>query len=71
MTLYAVYINNQGYPVSLKQWKIYQVLQDLAAASGHMVRVVDESGEDCLYPEDYFIPIDLPQIVIEKLALAV
>ena len=31
------------------------------------IRVIDESGEDHLYPEEYFLPIELPTIVYEKL----
>lgn len=40
--------------------KIYQVLPDAAAAEDGYLRVVDESGEDYLYPADYFVAIDLP-----------
>jgi hypothetical protein len=54
-------IKNDGYPVSLEARKVYQVLPDAAAAARHYVRVIDESGEDYLYPEDCFVPIELPQ----------
>ncbi len=68
-TEFVVCIRNDGYPVSLETRKIYQVLPDLEAAKHFQRRVVDESGDDYLYPEDYFVPIDLPdatrQAVIE------
>ena len=50
--------------------KIYQVLPDSAAAADGYLRVVDESGEDYLYPADYFVAIDLPGPVKEALLLA-
>ena len=48
--------------------KIYQVLPDEAAAADGLVRVVDESGEDYLYPATLFLQIELPQ-AIEKALL--
>lgn len=50
--------------------KIYQVLPDEAAAEYDYLRVIDESGEDYLYPADYFIEIQLPQAVEEAVLLA-
>ena len=41
--------------------KVYRVLGDHAAAADGYLRVIDESGEDYLYPADYFVPIELPQ----------
>jgi len=49
--------------------KIYQVLPDESAAEDGYIRVVDESGEDYLYPADYFLPIELPQ-ALEKALLS-
>ena len=43
----------------LEQRKVYQVLPDAAAANEHYLRVIDESGEDYLYPANYFVPIDI------------
>jgi len=40
---------------------VYRLLRDEQAAKLRQVRVVDESGEDYLYPEGYFVPIKLPQ----------
>ncbi|HKQ54127.1 MAG TPA: hypothetical protein VJT74_17250 [Pyrinomonadaceae bacterium] len=49
--------------------KIYRVLPDEAAAEDNYLRVVDESGEDYLYPADYFLPIELSKD-LEKALLA-
>lgn len=49
--------------------KLYRTLPDDAAAADGYVRVIDESGEDYLYPEDYFLPIELPK-AIEKVLLS-
>jgi hypothetical protein len=68
--LFAVCIRNDGYPVSLEVRKIYRVIRDPTAAEHHLLRVIDESGEDYLYPEDYFVPIELPKSVQEALAAA-
>jgi hypothetical protein len=70
-TMYAICINNQGYSASLEIRKLYRLMPDALAAQKHLARVIDESGEDYLYPEDLFIEIDLPQKVIEHLSLAV
>jgi hypothetical protein len=58
---FAICIQNTDYPAALERRKIYQMLHDDDAASHHYVRVIDESGEDYLYPADYFLVIDLPQ----------
>jgi hypothetical protein len=69
--LFAVCIRNQGFAASLELRKIYQVLVDPDAAAHHFVRVVDESGEDYLYPEDFFRLIELSQDLQEALRQAV
>jgi len=68
---FAVCIKNEGYPASLEVRKIYQVLSDAAAASHRLVRVIDESGEDYLYPADYFVSLVLPDQAAKALAIAV
>jgi hypothetical protein len=50
--------------------KIYQTLPDEAAAEDGYIRVVDESGEDYLYPQDYFVPVELSQVAEEALLAA-
>jgi hypothetical protein len=48
--------------------KIYEVLPDSEAATHGMIRLVDESGEDYLYPKELFLPITLPESVSRALA---
>lgn len=67
---YFVCIHNEGYAVSLDVRKIYVGLPDSAAELLGMVRVIDESGEDYLYPRDLFAPIALPAIIQQELKLA-
>ena len=50
--------------------KLYLVLSDEAAAADGYLRVIDESGEDYLYPRDLFVPIELPQAAAEALLSA-
>lgn len=64
---FAVCIQNTEYPVSLALRKIYQIVPDADAARQRLTRVIDESGEDYLYPSDYFLAVDLPQAVKEAL----
>ncbi len=56
-----VCVRNKDYAASLELRKLYRVLPDRSAAQLGQIRVIDESGEDYLYPEDYFVPIQLPQ----------
>jgi len=67
---FVVCMRNDGYAASLEVRKIYRVLPDADAAPHHLLRVIDESGEDYLYPADYFTPIELPEHVTEAFALA-
>ena len=60
---FLVCINNNGYPASLEVRKVYRALPDPEAARHHLVRVLDESGEDYLYPEALFAPVELPSAV--------
>jgi hypothetical protein len=64
---FAICITNTDYPAALEVRKIYQVLPDTDAAQHEYLRVIDESGEDYLYPAAYFMPIDLPQPIQEAL----
>ena len=67
---FVICVDNQGYEVSLERWKIYRVIQDEKADSHAQIRVVDESGEDYVYPEKYFTPVKLPKSVEEALITA-
>ena len=59
----AVCVSNNGYPASLELHKVYQVLPDKDAEPDGDLRVIDESGEDYLYPAEYFVLVNLPQAV--------
>ena len=58
---FVVCLKNKGCEVSLERRKLYQVLPDPEAEKHRQVRVIDESGEDYLYPQSFFAPIELPQ----------
>lgn len=57
---FAICINNSEYPASLELHKIYRVLTDEDAEQDGDLRVIDESGEDYLFPADYFMLLELP-----------
>ncbi len=57
---YVLCIDDGGYPESLEVRKVYAVLSDDRAAANSYIRVVDETGEDYLYPAKYFVPIQVP-----------
>jgi len=59
----VVCVDNQGYSVSLEKRKIYVMLRDAMAEKHGLLRIVDESGEDYLYPKMFFRSIALPQSV--------
>jgi hypothetical protein len=58
-----VCVANEGNEISLQLWKIYKPLRDDDARSEGFVRVMDESGEDYLFPEENFVPIELPSSI--------
>jgi hypothetical protein len=65
----VVCVSNEGYPASLEKRKIYLALRDATADKRGLLRVVDESGDDYLYPKTFFRSIALPQ-AIKKAVLA-
>ncbi len=67
---FAICVQNESYPASLELWKVYRVLPDDKAAKHQLIRVVDESGEDYLYDQSWFVPIKLPQAAKEALLAA-
>ena len=67
---FMICVDNRGYESSLEKRKLYEVLADKVAEKHHQMRVIDESGEDYLYPEKFFAPVRLPHITREKLELA-
>ena len=58
---FVVCVDNSGYPASLELHKLYRALPDPAAAEDGDVRVIDESGEDYLYPAEYFVEVEVPR----------
>jgi hypothetical protein len=67
---FVVCVSNKGHPASLELRKLYQVIPDEKASKLGQIRVVDESGQDYLYPEQYFAPVQLPQATEEALLRA-
>ena len=67
---YVLCVGNDGYPASLEVRKVYRAIADEAAEAKGFVRVVDESGEDYLYPDRFFVTIEVPESAIELFAEA-
>jgi hypothetical protein len=67
---FVLCIRNKEYPASLELRKLYPVIVDTAAEKYDLVRIVDESGEDYLYPTEYFVVLRLPQSVKRAIAKA-
>ena len=63
-------VENRGYRASLEKRKIYVSLTDPEAAKHGQVRVIDESGEDYLYPRSFFLPVTLPRSVRKAILAA-
>jgi len=61
---FLICVDNSDYPASLERWKIYPVVGERDAEG--LIRIVDESGEDYLYPQELFTPIQLPSIARER-----
>ena len=62
----VVCIANQGFEASLELRKLYEALPDAEAAGLGQLRVIDESGEDYLYPASLFVSVTLPEPVVER-----
>ena len=58
---YVLCVKNRGNPAALEVRKIYRQIKDAPAESRGLVRVIDESGEDYLYPAAFFVPIEVPR----------
>ncbi|MEO8752618.1 MAG: hypothetical protein ABI624_08065 [Casimicrobiaceae bacterium] len=67
---FVVCVRNTGFPASLELRKIYQALADPDGEAHGLLRVIDESGEDYLYPQKFFMALDLPQPVESALRRA-
>jgi hypothetical protein len=60
-TIYALCVDDGDYPESLEVRKAYPVIRDERAARNNYIRVIDETGEDYLYPAKYFVIVELPR----------
>jgi hypothetical protein len=70
VTCFAVCVKNHDYPASLELRKIYQIVPDRESGSLGLLRIIDESGEDYLYPAAYFLPIKLSPAIQKAVRLA-
>jgi hypothetical protein len=69
-TSLVICVQNEGYDVSLERRKLYVSIADREAEKLGQIRIVDESGEDYLYPRKFFVPVELPQSVRRAVLLA-
>ena len=67
---FVVCVDNSDYAASLELHKIYRSIPDPKAEADGDIRILDESGEDYLYSQDRFVPIEVPAIVRESLVHA-
>lgn len=58
---YVLCVRNEGYPASLERRKLYRRIPDKSSEQHGLIRIIDESGEDYLYPSRYFTSIPIPQ----------
>jgi len=65
---YVLCLSNEGYAASLEPRKVYVAIADVSADDNDLIRVVDESGEDYLYPRARFAQLKLPREIEEALA---
>jgi hypothetical protein len=69
-TRFVVCVRNKGYPASLEARKVYRVLADPEGEKLGLLRVIDEDGEDYLYPRAYFVPIAVGASAARAIAVA-
>lgn len=67
---FVVCIGDGGYVDDLKVRTVYQILPDESAARSNYLRVIDETGEDYLYPASLFVPIEVPDQAAGALLIA-
>ena len=65
---FVICIKNDDYPASLEVRKLYSRIPDSDAEQHGQIRIIDESGDDYLYPEEYFKAIELPVEVERSIA---
>ena len=67
---FVICVNNEGYDASLEPRKLYVTIPDNIAKKHNQIRVIDESGEDYLFPMNFFVSVDLPESVEKAIKLA-
>ncbi|MCD6535071.1 MAG: hypothetical protein J7L25_13500 [Deltaproteobacteria bacterium] len=68
MYRFAVCLDNNNYPASLEPRKLYEVTPDPEALKHNQIRVIDESGEDYLFPKEIFLELPLAEVIAERMA---
>ena len=68
MHTFAVCLDNSDYLASLERRKLYEVVPDPEALKHNQIRIIDESGEDYLFPRNIFLAVPLPEEVAERVA---
>jgi hypothetical protein len=63
---FVICTNNTGYEASLELRKLYEVVPDATAQKHGQIRIIDESGQDYLYPPSLFVRVDLPAAVADR-----
>jgi len=66
---YLVCVCNDGYEASLELRKLYEKIHDKEAEKHSQVRIIDESGEDYLYPAKFFAPVRLPAEIRDRISI--
>ena len=61
MEKYVICLSNEGYSASLEVRKLYELLPDPKAEAMHCIRIVDEDGEDYVYPEKLLMPMEISE----------
>lgn len=67
---WVICVRNDGYEASLEIRKLYRAIADTNAAAHRQLRVIDESGEDYLFPDRYFAAVELPAAVRRAVSAA-
>ena len=67
---FALCLRNDGNPASLEVFKVYRIVKPHAKDDPEDIRIIDESGEDYLYPRENFLPLDLPARAVRASKLA-
>ncbi len=68
--MFAICIDDGGYVDDLKVRTVYRILPNEPAARSDYLRVLDETGEDYLYPASLFVPVEVSREAAEALLLA-